>query len=301
MIDRYVSPKELKQLLSALLVVVLFIGLLGVLAFLVLPSLRNANQPSTGSAFYPVGRESGWLDPTDYPPEKAHTLPPIDPATVMKPNPDLLAKGMAVFAQTCAPCHGAAGEGDGPAGKLLHPAPRNFTQNAGWQNGYRINDIYKTLADGIKGTNMVSFAYLSTRDRMALVHYVQSLGHFDHGPEDPKALAALAAQFASSGGFVPGRIPVSLAVRKLEQEFTAPASLAVGSEPILRSAVADPVRAALTLSEIPGWSGSDQALARGILYGAPDNGFAPQVALFTPAQWQDLRNALNRAVKEEPR
>ena len=36
--------------------------------------------------------------------------------------------------------------------------------------------IFKTLSEGIRGTSMASFDYLSKKDRMALVHYVQSLG-----------------------------------------------------------------------------------------------------------------------------
>jgi hypothetical protein len=65
MIDRYVSPTELKRLLSALLVVALFIALLAVLAFLVLPGLRNANAPDPGVGPAAAGGGPGWLDTTD--------------------------------------------------------------------------------------------------------------------------------------------------------------------------------------------------------------------------------------------
>ncbi|MCX5737556.1 MAG: cytochrome c, partial [Proteobacteria bacterium] len=40
-------------------------------------------------------------------------------------TPDF-ANGRAHYAATCAPCHGAQGLGDGPAGKALDPPPRNF-------------------------------------------------------------------------------------------------------------------------------------------------------------------------------
>ena len=301
MIDRYVSPTELKRLLSALLVVALFIALLAVLAFLVLPGLRNANSPDPGVGPAAAGGGTGWLDPTDYPPEAGRKVPPIDPATVMTPNPELLSRGQALYAQTCASCHGPKGEGNGPAGRGLNPPPRNFTQQAGWQIGPRIENIYKTLEEGIKGSSMVSYAYLSKRDRMALVHYVRSLGSFDHGAEDPKALDEVAARFRSAGEVIPNRIPVAMAMARLASEFTPPSAFEAASDPILLAAIADPARAAQTLSALPGWRASDQILAQGAAWGAPGNGFQPGVALFAPAQWQELRSALNRELKEDAR
>ena len=107
----------------------------------------------------------------------------------------------------------------GRPAKGLNPMPRNFTQNAGWKNGTRIEDIYKTLNEGIKGSSMVAYTDLSKRDRMALVHVVQSLGAFDHGASDPKATAALEKLFASAGEVIPNRIPVSRAVDLLCREY----------------------------------------------------------------------------------
>ncbi len=48
MIDRYVSPEELRRLVSALLVVVIFICIVALFAFLIVPGMRNANQPERG-------------------------------------------------------------------------------------------------------------------------------------------------------------------------------------------------------------------------------------------------------------
>ena len=298
MIERYVSPSELKRLLSALLVVVLFIGLLAMFGFLILPGLRNANKPATGTPFSAAGGGNGWLDPTDYPPEHGRTVPPIDPATVMTANPELLAKGQALFNQTCVSCHGPKGEGNGPSGKGLNPPPRNFTRPDGWTNGFSRPAIFKTLAEGVKGSSMVSYAYLSKRERMALVHYVQSLGKFEHEPEDPKAVEALRTLFATSGEVIPNRIPVPAAMVRLEQEYTAPPPVPAG-DPVLAGAIADPGRAASVLAHLAGWRASDQALAAGVAAGLPTNGFRPAVARYSPAQWRDLREALVRAVKEE--
>ncbi len=219
-IHDYLSPEELKHLLSALLVVVGFITIVAFFGFTVLPGLRyQAYTQPDAVPVQAVQGETGWLDPTDYPTQARQVIPPIDPKTVMTPNPALMTRGKAIFAQTCASCHGPEGKGDGPAGKGLNPMPRNFTQNAGWKNGTRVEDIYKTLNEGIKGSSMVAYTDLSKRDRMALVHIVQSLGAFDHGASDPKATAALEKLFASAGEVIPNRIPVSRAVDLLCREY----------------------------------------------------------------------------------
>ncbi len=293
MIDKYVSPSEFKRLISALLAVAGFIAIVALFAFLIVPGSRNVNQPESAAAIEAPQGETGWLDPTDYPATARQVLPPIDPKTVMTPNPELMARGKAIFAQTCATCHGPEGHGDGPGGAGLNPKPRNFTQQAGWTNGYRIENIYKTLEEGVKGSGMVSYNYLSKKDRMALVHVVQSLGAFDHGPEDPKALAELSKLFASAGEVIPNRIPVAQAERALAAEFhAAPALPDVAGNPVLKASVLDPDRAAQTLAGIPRWREDAQGFAKAVTAGVPFNGFAPAVATYGPGQWKDLQSAL---------
>jgi len=294
MIDRFVSRDELQRLLSALLVVMGFIGLAALFGFIIVPGLRYQAHTSQESPVVAVQGESGWLDPTDYPSAAREVIPPIDPKTVMTPNPELLARGQKLFAETCATCHGTEGKGDGPGAKGLTPVPRNFTVG-GWKNGSRIEDIYRTLEEGVKGSSMVSYSYLSKKDRMALVHVVQSLGTFDHGSSDPTALAALEKLFASAGEVIPSRIPVKSAVERLVAEFKAITPIpAPDTNPLLDRAVVDVPRAAQTLAGISGWQASDQALAKGVLPGLPGNGFAPALATYTPAQWKELRLALSQ-------
>ena len=218
MIDKYLSPAELKRLLSALMGVLGFISIAAFFGFTVLPGLRYQAHTLADPPVQAVQGETGWLDPTDYPAAARQVIPPIDPATVMTPNPALMARGKAVYAQTCATCHGPDGKGDGPGGNGLNPRPRNFTAAGGWKQGMRLEDIYKTLETGVKGTSMVSYNYLSKKDRMALAHVVQSLGSFDHGASDPKALAALEKLFASAGEVIPNRIPVQRAVDLMVRE-----------------------------------------------------------------------------------
>jgi len=220
-LNDYLSPEELKHLASALLVVLGFISLVAFFGFTVVPGLRYQAHTTSDATVQAVQGETGWLDPTDYPAMAREIIPPIDPRTVMTPNAPLLARGHAIYAQTCATCHGAEGKGDGPAGKGLTPKPRNFTEPTAWKNGTRLEDIYKTLDEGIKGSSMVSYSYLSKKDRMALVHVVQSLGNFDHGVNDPKAIASLEKLFASAGEVIPNRIPVARAVNVLCREYAA--------------------------------------------------------------------------------
>jgi mono/diheme cytochrome c family protein len=215
----YLSPEELKRLASALLVVLGFIAIMAFFGFTVVPGLRYQAHTTSDATVQAVQGETGWLDPTDYPAQAREIIPPIDPKTVMTPNAPLMARGKALYAQTCATCHGPDGHGDGPGGKGLNPRPRNFTEKAAWKNGTHLEDIYKTLDEGIKGSSMVSYNYLSKKDRMALVHVVQSLGTFDHGANDPKAIANLEKLFASAGEVIPNRIPVARAVTALSREY----------------------------------------------------------------------------------
>lgn len=292
MIDRYLSPSEFRRLISALMVVAGFICIAALFAFIVVPGLRNANAPAAEVAVNAPQGQTGWLDATDYPPSRREVIPPIDPKTVLSPTPELKARGKALYDQTCATCHGAEGKGDGPGAGQLNPKPRNFTTREGWKNGTRIEDLFRTLDEGLKGTSMVSYNYLNKKDRMALVHVVQAMGGFGHGSSDPKAREALEKLFASAGETIPNRVPVRVAEAMLLKEFQAAPVLDPSRSPVLRAAVADPVLAAQSLAGLPGWKDSDQALARGVVAGLPFNGFSPSVATFGPDRWKELRTAL---------
>jgi hypothetical protein len=180
----------------------------------------------------------------------------------------------------------------------LNPKPRNFTQPDKWTRGFRVTDIFTTITTGVKGTGMAAFDFVVPADRMALVHYVRSLGSFDHGPEDAKASAELAQQFRSKGVHIPSRIPVSLAIKKMVQEQTqapaiklpAPDDKSPTAE-LLRSVIADPSRVTRTLAATK--DRSDRlAAARAWVAGAPGNGFTPALAGMSVAEWQEISRAL---------
>ena len=259
-------------------------------------ALPPSDQPATASV--------GWLDQAEAPASKGRDLPPVDPATVMTPNPKLLARGEILFKQNCSSCHGETGHGDGPAAGTLNPRPRNFTQPAGWKRGFHLADIFTTVTTGIKDTGMAAFDFIMPADRMALVHYVRSFGGFDHGAEDPKALEALANQFRSKGFHIPNRIPVSLAIQKMVQEQTIvpPLQLPRAEDKsalaeLLRFVIADPSRVARTVAATAN-RGDLAAVSCAWAAGAPDNGFAPAVAGLEAAEWETILHAFV-ATKED--
>jgi cytochrome c6 len=79
----------------------------------------------------------------------------------------------AIFARSCAPCHGKQG----------HPSPvfekqgvKNFTDPA-WQKGITDAQIEKTIHEGKKGTMMASFEkQYSATEIKSLVAYLRKLG-----------------------------------------------------------------------------------------------------------------------------
>ena len=55
---------------------------------------------------------------------------------------------------TCFNCHGKSGKGDGPAGKVLNPGPRNFT-NCKFHKKRKDGELFWIIKNGSPGTGMV--------------------------------------------------------------------------------------------------------------------------------------------------
>lgn len=90
------------------------------------------------------------------------------------PTAEAAAKAKTTFMTTCSPCHGPKGHGDGPAAAALNPKPRNFTTDT-MKNGDKVEDVFKSISEGLKGTPMVAFAHIPENDRWALAYYVLQL------------------------------------------------------------------------------------------------------------------------------
>lgn len=95
-------------------------------------------------------------------------------------TPELLQRGRLVYGVRCATCHGADGDGDGPASLyLVDPAPRDFTQGLFKfrTTEHRMpldEDLYRSVTAGFPAYGMPSFAYLPPEDRWAVVHFVKT-------------------------------------------------------------------------------------------------------------------------------
>jgi mono/diheme cytochrome c family protein len=301
MIEDYVDAEELRRLLSTLAAVLCFLVIAGLFAIIVVPGLRNANKPGMPAVAGSITGETGWLDQTEFPPERGRIIPPVDPKTLIEPSAELTALGKDLFGRDCIQCHGPLGHGDGPAAVGLNPAPRNFTSPAGWTNGYHLPGIYETLTEGVKGTSMASFEYLSRKDRMALAHYVQSLGSFHHDTASPQAVLALSKELASAGEKIPNKIPVSMAMAKLEEEYIDPRPLDLNGanqrDEIVRRVVTDGSRAMRVLTESQTWRATPSDLAIAILPDVPGNGFSVDTAALSPSEWKALHAALLARIK----
>ena len=95
----------------------------------------------------------------------------VSQAPVITPD---AARGAALYAQNCSICHGDTGAGDGPAGVGLEPAPANL-RDVSRLDQLSLFDLYNTLALGIDGTEMPSFAdQLDDRQRWDVAAYIAS-------------------------------------------------------------------------------------------------------------------------------
>ncbi|MBN2337146.1 MAG: cytochrome c [Acidobacteria bacterium] len=304
MIERYLDREELRRLLAALAVVLAGLSVAALFAILVVPGMRNASRPEAEAAVRPVTGNSGWLDPTEFPPARGRDIPPVDPDSLMEPTPELRARGEELYAVHCVTCHGPRGEGDGPAAGTMNPRPRNLAGPEGWVHGRHLPGLFRTLDEGIPKTSMTPYDFLSRKDRMALAHHVLALGPPEAESADAGAVAALRDALASAGERVPNRIPVSMAMARLADENAAadgggpPLELS-GSE-ILGRVVADPSRASLVLARSDRWRPSEADLATFLLPGIPGNGFSPRAATLTPEEWERLHRELLRLVARRP-
>jgi cytochrome c oxidase cbb3-type subunit 2 len=116
--------------------------------------------------FSPRFRDEGPGEPVAVPETPAET-------------PELVARGEAAWRRSgCAKCHGEAGEGDGPSaptlrrdgGKPIRPLPFSGGR---FLRGGSLRDLYLTLATGLDGTPMPSYATLPPEEVWALAAWVR--------------------------------------------------------------------------------------------------------------------------------
>lgn len=98
-------------------------------------------------------------------------------------SPEIIEQGKALYhgKGTCFTCHGADGDGKGPAGTKLNPAPRNFQHHGFWRHRTE-GELFWVIKHGSSGTGMVGFGQvLSDEEIWALIQFERTFSE-KHGP-----------------------------------------------------------------------------------------------------------------------
>jgi mono/diheme cytochrome c family protein len=99
-------------------------------------------------------------------PEAISTLGPIPTEYAGLTNPlgaEAAADGAEVFHVNCEPCHGAQGHGDGPAGQILDPKPKNLGQ---FQKIAGDDILFWKITTGSPGTAMLPWDGILTDEQI---------------------------------------------------------------------------------------------------------------------------------------
>lgn len=89
--------------------------------------------------------------------------------------PDL-SRGAVLYAESCASCHGAKGEGPEPAFAELDPPPIAFDDRQRARDR-SLFSLYQVITQGLEETAMQSYASLSDEDRWALAFHTGTLAY----------------------------------------------------------------------------------------------------------------------------
>lgn len=94
---------------------------------------------------------------------------------------DETGRGVGLYREHCAHCHGVTGDGAGPTAEFLNPYPRDYRSGTfkfkSTPKGARPthDDLRRILINGISGTAMPSFKMLPENEIDSLIHYLRYL------------------------------------------------------------------------------------------------------------------------------
>jgi len=243
----------------------------------------------------------------DLPVVQARTVPPIDIFKLKDPTPELVEKGKELYTKNCASCHNETGAGGGPASVGLNPAPRNFTSPDGWVNGRTLSSIYTTLEEGISGSAMISYNFLTPQERIELAQYIRQTFMKDPPMDTDQDLSALNSLYnLSSGMKIPAQIPVAAAMEIIISENSQKENK---FEKALISLSADGNKYAATLFEeivydknlalkslinSNGWKANQSAFFNFVINNSTFNGFNSEIINLSDSDRNLLYNYLNQ-------
>ena len=279
-----------------LLVIGLIIGLLYVSNFNLIT--RKAIPPSLPDTTVTI---------QDLPFKKAQVIPPVDVESIKNATPALIAKGKDLYSANCSSCHGTDGKGDGPASAGLNPPPRNYTSNANWINGQTSSDIYKTLQEGIKGSAMASYSYMSPQDLFALAAYIRATFIKNPPANTDSDLMMLDLTYnLSQGKTVPAQIPTSVAEDIIVKENADKYQKIVNTVQSINSDVNDSgaklfkgitsneFKALAILSNSSDWRKDEQSFINLIVNEVHQDGFNEKVFNLNGNEWDTLYRYLSK-------
>ena len=237
----------------------------------------------------------------DLPIVEPRTIPPIDIMAESKPTPELVEKGKKLFTTICVSCHGADGKGDGPSAASLNPKPRNFTSKEGWINGPKLSGIFTTLTEGVAGSGMSAYDYLTSEERVSLAQYVRTTFVPDPPTDTKEELEALDQTYnLSKGQVIPAQIPVADAMKIIESE-TEPKVEKIND--ILSKILADKnsdgarifdnvtnnkTKALTIIYNTPDWKKNEKVFIDAIVNSVVENGFNSRVLELKDNEWDAM-------------
>ena len=239
----------------------------------------------------------------DLPVMQAKHIPPVDITKIGEPTPDLLAKGTKIFTTVCISCHGEAGKGDGQAGSALNPRPQNFSSKDGWKNGPKLTQIYKTLQEGIPGSGMASYEYLTPEEKFGLAHYIRTTFVPNPPKDSPENLETVDQLYnLSKGTEIPAQIPVSAAAKFIINENDSRVQNTSGVLRAIAVNISDPAvqlfdritdnkfKAIVSLERSLDWKQNEQLFINTIVNNVNLNGFNSHVFNLSVNDWDLLHN-----------
>ena len=243
----------------------------------------------------------------DIPIQNPRVIPPIDVMKFSASTPELIAKGTELYKRNCISCHGDNGNGDGQTSGMLNPKPRNFHSLDGWKNGAKVSQIYKTLQEGIAGSAMSSYSYLSPEERFAVIHYVRSFVS-NYPIDSPDELKQLDVTYQLSKGInISGQIPVKKATKILifenEQgvkriEWLVGVINSDSRYGLLKELAADKLRLVTALSRDPNALSSKDMFIKLVSVDPLHLGLNVKVLRYSDSEWKNLYDEVYILMKE---
>ena len=133
--------------------------------------------------------------------------------------PDI-ARGAALYAQSCASCHGVSGDGAGPAAEGLDPPPIAFDDVARARERSAFA-LYQVIGQGLEGTAMPGFSDLPAEDRWSLAYYSGSIAfpEVERGRRiwnDEAAIGARIPDLAALSGLTPAALGEAIGTERAD-------------------------------------------------------------------------------------